>query len=90
VDNGEDFHIHLLPAACCLLPAACCLLPAATSIMSAYSGLSSLFALFFASPPHILHARNTAGVPGNASENGRVENMMYRLSDLLGKETGKI
>ncbi|MDR2165411.1 MAG: hypothetical protein LBO79_07305 [Zoogloeaceae bacterium] len=75
---------------CCLLPAACCLLPAAASIMSAYSGLSSLFALFFASRPHILRARNTVDVPVDASENSRVENMMNRLSDLSGKETGKI
>ncbi|MDR2164503.1 MAG: hypothetical protein LBO79_02510, partial [Zoogloeaceae bacterium] len=85
----------LLPAACCLLPAACCLLPAACCLLPAiivfaYSGLSSLFTLFPASRPHILRARNTADVPVDASENGGVENMMNRLSDLSGKETGKI
>jgi hypothetical protein len=88
VDNGEDFHIRLLPAACCLLPAACCLLPAI--IMFAYSGLSSLFTFFLASRPHMSYAYNTAGVLVDASENGRVENMMNRLSDLSGKETGRI
>jgi hypothetical protein len=97
LDNGEDFHIRLLAAGCWLLAAGCWLLAAgcwllaagcwllAASIMFAYSGLSSLFTLFPASPPH-----STAGVPVDASENGRVENMMYRLSDLSGKETGKI
>ncbi|MDR2164672.1 MAG: hypothetical protein LBO79_03385, partial [Zoogloeaceae bacterium] len=79
----------LLPAACCLLPAACCLLPAAI-IMFAYSGLSSLFTFFLASRPHMSHAYNTVDVLVDASENGRVENMMNRLSDLSGKETGKI
>jgi hypothetical protein len=58
--------------------------------MFAYSGLSSLFTLFPASRPHILHAYNTADVSVDASENGRVENMMNRLSDLSGKETEKI
>jgi hypothetical protein len=87
LDNGEDFHIHLLPAACCLLPAACCLLPAACCllpaiILFAYSGLSSLFTLFSASCPRMSHAHNTVDVLVDASENGRVENMMNRLSDL--------
>jgi hypothetical protein len=58
--------------------------------MFAYSGLSSLFTLFLASRPHMSHAHNTAGVPVDASENSGVENMMYRLSDLSGKETEKV
>jgi hypothetical protein len=56
--------------------------------MFAYSGLSSLFTLFLASRPHMSHAHNTVGVPVDAFESGGVENMMYRLSGLSGKESG--
>jgi hypothetical protein len=58
--------------------------------MFAYSGLSSLFTLFSASRPHMSHAHNTVDVLVDASENGRVENMMNRLSDLSGKEIEKV
>jgi hypothetical protein len=42
VNNGEDLHIRLLPAACCLLPAACCLLPAACCLLPAIIMLSRI------------------------------------------------